>query len=315
MRKVRRCLYEGDGKVIMKRLFSILLITLIFPIALVGCSSPSTDGVGERKVSLTYSNLVDSSSEKEVREAMKLAEIKPENIDAFFRTVNNFNDTVGKKSLVKDGFITIDKLNPEYDDLVMEEMWNTKNPDFIGHNCRIITFVLMKDLISIGKVDTKNSANLFMDMDALNNSPERIFTESEEQKFKSLFSFIPTENTKDITIHVNKVKEDWKVKDISFLNKDKISLISVFFHSYEDSYLFIGHAGVLIPNKEGKLLFIEKLSFQEPYQVIKFDNRVQLNDYLMNKYDVSWGQPYAKPFIMENDQLLEGYRENPNNPE
>ncbi|WP_317723436.1 DUF4300 family protein [Clostridium tetani] len=55
--------------------------------------------------------------------------------------------------------------------------------------------------------------------------------------------------------------------------------------------------------------------FNEPYQVIKFDNRIELNDYLMNKYDLSWNQPNAKPFIMENDQLLKGYRENPNNPE
>ena len=109
------------------------------------------------------------------------------------------------------------------------------------------------------------------------------------------------------------VKKDWKSKDIKFLNKDKASLISVFFHFGEDNYLFIGHAGVLISAEDGKLLFIEKLSFQEPYQVIKFGNRVELNDYLMNKYDVSWDQPTAKPFIMENDQLLEGYRENPNN--
>ncbi len=33
----------------------------------------------------------------------------------------------------------------------------------------------------------------------------------------------------------------------------------------------------------------------------------------MNKYDISKGQPTAKPFILENGQLLEGYRENPNN--
>lgn len=33
----------------------------------------------------------------------------------------------------------------------------------------------------------------------------------------------------------------------------------------------------------------------------------------MNKYDISWEQSTAKPFIIENDELLEGYRENPNN--
>lgn len=299
----------------MKKAPNILLIVLFFLTALTGCSNQPENKKEEYKKSLTYSNLADSSSQDEGRKAMELAGITPENIDSFFQSVSSFNSTIEEKDLVKDGFITIDGLEPEYDDLAMQEMWNTKNPKFIGYNCRITSFDLMKNLISIGKPNTKNSGELFMDEDALGNSPEKLFSQVEEEAFKSVFSFVPTENTKDISIHLNKVKEDWKSKDITFSNKDKASLISVFFHSDEDSYLFIGHAGVLISAEDGKLLFFEKLSFQEPYQLIKFDNRIELNDYLMNKYDTSWGQPTAKPFIMENDQLLEGYRENPNNPE
>ena len=93
----------------------------------------------------------------------------------------------------------------------------------------------------------------------------------------------------------------------------KASLISAVFHSQitpEENTLFVGHVGVLVPF-EGKLLFIEKLAFQEPYQAIKFANRTQLSDYLMNRYDVEWEQPNAIPFIMENDALMEGYRPNP----
>lgn len=60
--------------------------------------------------------------------------------------------------------------------------------------------------------------------------------------------------TKDISVHLKKLKEDWKSKEIEFSNKDKRSLISVFFHD-EEGYLFIGHMGVLIPTEDGKLLF------------------------------------------------------------
>ena len=52
--------------------------------------------------------------------------------------------------------------------------------------------------------------------------------------------------------------------------------------------------------KDKKLLFVEKLSFFLPYQVLKFDNRKQLKNYLMGMCDTSWGQEEAKPFIMEN---------------
>lgn len=298
----------------MKKAPNILLVTLIFLIALTGCSNKPVNKKEEYKKSLTYSNLADSSSQDEVRKAMELAGIATENIDSFFQDVNNFNSTIEEKGLVEDGFTTIDSLEPEYDLIAIQEMWDAKNPEFIGYNCRITSYDLMKDSIYIGKPDTKNASWLIFDENALENSPKKLFNQAEQEEFQTLYSFIPTENTKDISNHVKKVKEDWKRKEVKFSDKDKKSLISVFFHD-EEGYLFIGHTGVLIPTEDGKLLFLEKLTFQAPYQAVKFDNRIELNDYLMNKYDVSWDQPTAKPFIMENDQLLEGYRENPNNPE
>lgn len=298
----------------MKKALSICIIAMTFMIALTGCLNQSVNKEEEYKKSLTYSNLTDSQSQDEVKKDMELAGIESENITSFFQNVNYFNETIAKKGLTTNGFITIDNLEPEYDQMTMQELWDTKNPEFIGYNCRITSFDLMKDSISIGKLNTENSSWLIFDEIALENSPEKLFTQSEREEFETLFSFIPTQNTKDISVHVKNVKEDWKSKEIKFTNKDKTSLISVFFHD-EEGYLFIGHMGVLIPTENGKLLFLEKLTFQEPYQAVKFDNRIELNDYLMNKYDISWGQPTAKPFIMENDELLEGYRENPNNPE
>jgi len=174
----------------------------------------------------------------------------------------------------------------------------------------------MRDFISVGKPEIKNTEQLFIDEDALNNFPIKVFTDNERNQFESLFSAVNTENTKDVSVHVKKVKEDWAKKNIKFTNQNKISLISVFFHSLitpEENFLFIGHVGVLVPTSDGKLMFIEKLAFQEPFQAIKFNNRSQLNDYLMNKYDVEFDQPNARPFIMENDELLKGYRLNPNN--
>ena len=46
-------------------------------------------------------------------------------------------------------------------------------------------------------------------------------------------------------------------------------------------------------------------------ELLRFADRTELSDYLMGKYDVSWGQSTARPFIMENDELMEGWRSNP----
>ena len=91
-------------------------------------------------------------------------------------------------------------------------------------------------------------------------------------------------------------------------------MISVVFHdkfSDEDNTLFIGHVGVLLPAEDGSLYFIEKVAFQEPYRLVKLQNRAELSNYLMEKYDTSWGQDTTRPFIMENDTLMDGYRPNP----
>lgn len=298
----------------MKKSYNIVLVTLVLVIILTGCSNQPINKPEEYKKSLTYSNLVDATSQDEVRKAMESAGILTENIDLFFQDVDSFNSAIEEKSLVGNGFTTIDSLEPEYDLITMLDMWDAKSPEFIGYNCRITTYDLMKDSIKIGKPDTTNAGWLVFDENAIENNPKELFSQAEHEEFQTLYSFIPTENTKDISVHLKKVQEDWKSKEIEFSNKDKSSIISVFFHD-ELGYLFIGHIGVLIPTEDGKSLFIEKLSFQAPYQAVKFDNRIELNDYLMNKYDISWDQPIAKPFIMENDQLLEGYRENPNNPE
>ena len=78
-----------------------------------------------------------------------------------------------------------------------------------------------------------------------------------------------------------------------------------------ESLLFVGHVGVLLTAEDGTLYFVEKVAFQEPYRLLRFADRTALSDYLMGKYDTSWGQDMASPFIMENDKLMDGWRPNP----
>ena len=101
---------------------------------------------------------------------------------------------------------------------------------------------------------------------------------------------------------------------MSFRDSERIRLITVFFHdkpTEEGSLLFVGHVGVLLCAEDGTLYFIKKVAFQEPYRLVNLQNRTELSDYLMEKYDTSWGQDTTRPFIMENDTLMDGYRPNP----
>ena len=300
----------------MKKLILITILSL----GAISCEQKKTT-TEKTSIPLTYSNLVDTATQEEVQKALIAAGISEQNVTSFLESVALFNQTVGDKAgLVPKGFVTIDSLLPKYDEVAIQSIWTSKYPMFQGYNCRLTSFTLLRDLIAFPadkKFATKEEDEvLFIDRESLHNTPKKFFTPEEENNFFTLFTEVPTTNTKDINTHLQAMQQAWKERGIDFRYKNdptKASLISAVFHSQitpEENTLFVGHVGVLVPF-EGKLLFIEKLAFQEPYQAIKFANRTQLSDYLMNRYDVEWEQPNAIPFIMENDALMEGYRPNP----
>ena len=297
-----------------------LLLITILSLGAISCQQKKAT-TEKTSIPLTYSNLVDTATQDEVQKALTAAGIAEQNVASFLESVALFNQTVGDKAgLVPKGFVTIDSLLPKYNEVAIQSIWTSKYPMFQGYNCRLTSFTLLRDLIAFPadkKFATKEEDEvLFIDRESLNNTPKKFFTPEEENNFFALFTEVPTTNTKDINTHLQAMQQAWKERGINFRYKNdptKASLISAVFHSQitpEENTLFVGHVGVLVPF-EGKLLFIEKLAFQEPYQAIKFANRTQLSDYLMNRYDVEWEQPNAIPFIMENDALMEGYRPNP----
>ena len=132
-------------------------------------------------------------------------------------------------------------------------------------------------------------------------------------KFCALFAPVTAADTTEVADQVKALQAGWSERGISF-EDSTARLISVVLHdrfSDTDNTLFIGHVGVLLPAEDGSLYFIEKVAFQEPYRLVKIQNRTELSDYLMEKYDTAWGQDTTRPFIMENDELMDGYRPNP----
>ncbi len=267
--------------------------------------------------SFVYSNLVDEGSQKLLKDALLNASIDEKTIGNFLDIVNDYN-SINKDAGLINEFKTVKSVNDmhTYDLMKIDENWLNKHGEFIGYNCRLTVYMIANSLVTInGKLDEDNRF-LFLDQDAMMLSNNDLFDDETIKKFNTIFSTASTDLVKDIDIHLEKYKKHLETKGITYIDNENISIISVIFHSDLDNILFVGHTGVLVKNpSEDGLLFIEKISFQEPYQLIKFSNRQELSDYLMAKYDVEHGQPTAKPFITENGKLIEGYRPNPENTE
>ena len=201
-----------------------------------------------------------------------------------------------------------------FNGLEMQEMWMERQGDFPGYNCRITAYELMGDRITAGEdqPDTNGEDWLFMDLETLKRDPDALCGKSTAD-FCALFAPVEAADSTDSSVQAETLRKGWAARGVTF-SDGGCSMISVVFHdrfSETENTLFIGHVGVLLPAGDDGLYFVEKVAFQEPYRLVKIQNRTELSDYLREKYDTAWGQDTTRSFIMENDELMDGYRPNP----
>ena len=289
----------------IKRLAAIGLCSmLILPLVACGQEQKTSETTTENSVSTsqsnqvswkaTYSNMNSKPSEEEVRKAL-VAHLDKDSVDAFFNLVNDYNNTVGSVGLTGD-FSTFTKT--DYDVEKITNLWTPQKGDFVGTNCRINSYCLLKNSIEIPKLE-KDDSLLFVDNDAIDKG--KVFDAEDKDAFDILFSRVKTEATTDVKVHAAKMEQ--------FLSQFKFNenarMLSVVVHDDLDGQsLFIGHVGILVPSEDG-YLFVEKLTFEEPYQAIKFATKEDCYKYLDTKYENYTGEGLAKPFIMDNDKWVQ----------
>ena len=242
----------------------------------------------------SYSNLNSKASLNEVSSILS-KHLDKGSVDNFINLVMDYNDTVGSVGLSGDfaPFSTTD-----YDVEKISSLWTAKHGDFIGTNCRINTYTLLKGKIKIPQVKS-DSELLFQDKDAIDKG--KLFDAKDQENFEILFSRVKTEATQDVKVHAKHMEDYYK--QLTF--DDKARMLSVVVHDNLDGdSLFVGHVGVLVPTTDG-YLFVEKLTFEEPYQAIKFASKKDCYKYLTTKYKDYTGPGLAKPFIMDNGKWVD----------
>ena len=273
-------------------------------------ASSAESSQGEKKetsavIPITYSNLVEEETRNRVSAALKNAGLKDEKITDFFLAVDEYNNAVGKENLVQK-MTTTDGPFPSMDSDRLIDLW-LQNGGFVGRNCRITSFSLMGDFITVKKPAAGDTTMLFSDFEAI--GAKHLFQGEERKKFDTLFSYIDVTNTHDTKELAKEIIASWKKKGISFHN-DKMHMMSVFMTMDDGKNQvqeFIGHTGILLEDGD-HYLFVEKLAFELPYQVEEFRSRQEVNDYLMACYDKDADGLTAKPVIFEDDQVMKEYR-------
>lgn len=250
---------------------------------------------GSKSTPVKYqvSNLTDASSRAETATALKAVLPDPD-VDEFLAMVKDYNDTIQNTSLTS-GFTPI---APQYDLDKIDKLWQAAKGKFIGVDCRISAFGLVKSQLKTPPAGSADAALLFQDLEAIQTG--KLFNAADTQRFKQLFSRVKTTKTTDVKAHAAKMTSHFK----AFTFPARARVVTVVINDNLDgNYLFVGHAGVLVPTR-GKWLFVEKVSFQEPYQALKFDSPQDCYRYLADKYRDYADDGAAKPFVMENGRLV-----------
>lgn len=278
---------------------------LILPIFLFGCENPEKSPSADGRASL--SNLADGESREAVAAAATAAGIPEENLNLFFSDVEEYNQTIENTDLIRSDFVPFDGTRPDYDWDRISELWGQKYPQFLGYNCKMTVFTLLKGEISCQNPSKaeKTELDTFLNSDQTKDFVQNHFTEDEIQTYGCLFPLLePDESGGSDADCTERIRQKWSESKISFSDRIPAKLICVM---TDDPYLDRGnvihaeHAGVLIPAPEGGWYFLEKISFSLPYQAIRFSDRNGLYDYLTGIFARKGG----RCFILENDRLME----------
>ena len=295
-------------------LLAILAAVSFILATLTGCGGKTEPDIPQpTQEPIEYANLTDEESRALLSRLLENAGVDEIRIRGLFDRVDQFNASV-KSEWLTNGFEIAAPTDTKYDPYEMQDLWAEKNGDFPGYNCRITAFSLFGEFVTVGadQPKTQGEDTLFLDLETLTEDPAVLCGDS-TSKFCALFAPVTAADTTEVADQVKALQAGWSERGISF-EDSSARLISVVLHdrfSDTDNTLFIGHVGVLLPAEDGSLYFIEKVAFQEPYRLVKIQNRTELSDYLMEKYDTAWGQDTTRSFIMENDELMDGYRPNP----
>ena len=267
-----------------------IILLFIFAILLCSCSKKYDELIVGNSTNVLTDN--DKTIVREIFEDNNIS-----NVDLFFEWLNDFNKEEDMGCGIKSWH---ESKTFSYSNISCANRYE-KNHDISDGNCRITAYSLLQSIIEINTKEEAYESYLMFDIDVLENNKNYEAIKNDQQKFINIF------NEMDVSAVLNEEYKNVypnKLKELGFkINNDKVKLISVVLNDNEFDLLFVGHAGVLIELSD-KYLFIEKIAFEQPYQisVIKDTNDLIEMFRLRDSYFLNDGE--EGPFVYENDKLI-----------
>lgn len=270
-----------------KKFITLLSVCTISALGFVGCTSNKD---------IMYSNMQDTKSREEVFSELKKHNVSDNQINKLNEWMDDFNSYV-KDGLLSNGFKKMDGNLVDYSTLELKDM-----PSYYV-NCRLTSFMIMKNALTTNCKPDDSDTYLMLDLDAIDTDKPISMTDQEKLNYTTLFNWIPLDDAKTLEQHEEKIETALKDRDIKIDESKGLSIINIYVHSTFDNVRFVGHTGVLIDTNDG-LLFVEKYGPDTPFQATKFHNREELKKYLLARPDLYGEKDEVAPIITENNKVI-----------
>ncbi|WP_418566746.1 DUF4300 family protein [Peptacetobacter sp.] len=270
-----------------KKFITLLSVCTISALGFVGCTSNKD---------IMYSNMQDTKSREEVFSELKKHNVSDNQINKLNEWMDDFNSYV-KDGLLSNGFKKMDGNLVDYSTLELKDM-----PSYYV-NCRLTSFMIMKNALTTNCKPDDSDTYLMLDLDAIDTDKPISMTEQEKLNYTTLFNWIPLDDAKTLEQHEKKIETALKDRDIKIDESKGLSIINIYVHSTFDNVRFVGHTGVLMDTNDG-LLFVEKYGPDTPFQATKFHNREELKKYLLARPDLYGEKDEVAPIITENNKVI-----------
>lgn len=270
-----------------KKIIALLSVCTISALGFVGCTSNKD---------IMYSNMQDTKSREEVFSELKKHDVSDNQINKLNEWMDDFNSYV-KDGQLSNGFKKMDGDLVDYSTLELKDM-----PSYYV-NCRLTSFMIMKNALTINCKPDDSDTYLMLDLDAIDTDKPISMTEQEKLNYTTLFNWIPLDDAKTLEQHEEKIETALKDRDIKIDESKGLSIINIYVHSTFDNVRFVGHTGVLMDTND-ELLFVEKYGPDTPFQATKFDNREELKKYLLARPDLYGEKDEVAPIITENNKVI-----------
>lgn len=269
-----------------------IVVLLVFAIALSACKGVKP-AENAKIPAATY--MGGDNTLAEVRKELNAAGVS--HVDTFEEWVSDFANTAGKKAKLEDTWSEPEKLNADISKCM--DGWEDHH-DFSDANCRMTAFLLLDGLLKADSTEENYQGTYLMfDTEAIDGVERYALLRDNKDMFTTLFG----EKTIVDEAHPETTFSDsWKQYEYQ-IDNDKISLVSVVIQDPYENVVFVGHTGVLI-KCDDYYLFVEKIAFEQPYQVTKVNSMDELLTMLSARPEYFGEEGETGPFVYNNGEYV-----------